>query len=275
VETLFGMTLTVSHPRETALHVDLDDPFFFDHPLDHVPGMLLVTGLLDLARPLAGGDRVALSLAFTAVCELDEPVTLHAAPHTIALSGEVGGWAVRAVQRGRAVCEGLVSGYRVHPPEITAVPAGSPARPVDQRLVHRARAENVLLGEPGRIGEEYRFPVLRPAPGTFLSADGYRAEALIESGRQMSTMLAHTVAGHPLGTRMLWSTVEADLPWSLASETVPALLCRPEPAKGRRMHYRATLVGAGAGEFHGTLGYGCAAVSAASFERFRSAGRAA
>src|SRR5206468_1997009 len=106
------------------LRVDRSDPFFFDRPLDHVPDMLLVAGLL--------------------------------------------------------------SPYRTDPPEITQGPAGSPARPVDRRLVHRVRPEQVMLGRPERIGSEYRFPVLPPVPGTLLSSPvggGYRVEALIESGR--------------------------------------------------------------------------------------------
>jgi A-factor biosynthesis hotdog domain len=283
------MTLTVTEqhraavPATTPLRVDRDDPFFFDHPLDHVPGMLLVAGLLDVVRAAGGGgtdaNRVALSLTFATLCELDEATALCATPHAVAPDGQVRAWSVRAVQSGRDVCTGLVSGYRVDPTEITPVPAGAPVLPADRRLVHRARPENVLIGAPERIAGEYRFPVLPPAAGTFLSRrgrGGYCVETLIESGRQMSTMLAHTDAGHPLGTQLLWSTVDADLPWSLPAGAAPALLCRPDRAKGRRMRYRATLVGAGAGEFHGALGYTCAAVSAASFHRFRAAaGRAA
>ena len=32
------------------IRVDLRDPVFFDHPLDHVPGMLLVVAGLELAE---------------------------------------------------------------------------------------------------------------------------------------------------------------------------------------------------------------------------------
>jgi hypothetical protein len=277
------LTVTARHrapvPAATPLRVDRNDPFFLDHPLDAVPGMLLVAGLLDLVRSAGGGDpdtdRVALSLTFPALCELDDPTVLHAAPHTIALDGRVRAWAVRAVQSGRDVCTGRVSGYRADPPEIMPVPAGLPDPPADGLLVQRARPENVLVGAPDRIGGEYRFPVLRPAPGTFLSrrGGGYCVETLIESGRQMSTMLSHTDSGHPPGTPLLWSAVDADLPWSLPAQAVPALMCRPDPANGRRMRYRASLVGAAAGEFHGTLGYTYAGVSTAGLRRL--AGQAA
>jgi len=35
------------------IRVDLQDPVFFDHPLDHVPGMLLVVAGLELAEHAA------------------------------------------------------------------------------------------------------------------------------------------------------------------------------------------------------------------------------
>src|SRR5437867_3396484 len=126
------------------------------------------------------------------------------------------------------------------PPEITQGPAGSPARPVDRRLVHRVRPEQVMLGRPERIGSEYRFPVLPPVPGTLLSSPvggGYRVEALIESGRQLSTMLAHTVAGHPLDSQPRWSTLDADLPWWLPAHAEPALLYHPDPDTDHQMCY--------------------------------------
>jgi hypothetical protein len=248
------------------LRVDRGDPFFFDGPLDHVPDLLLVAGLLDLVRGLSGSgqatDRVSLSLTFPGRCGLEEPTILRVVPHTIALTGQVRGWAVRAVHAGRSVCAGLASPYRTDPPEITQGPAGSPIGAVDRRLVHQARPEHVLIGQAQRIGSEYRFPVLPPPPGTVLSgrvAGGYRVEALIESGRQLSTMLAHTVAGHPLDTRPRWSTLDADLPWWLPEHAEPALLYHPDPAQDHLMRYRAVLVGAAAGEFHGTVRYGCAA----------------
>src|SRR5260370_15480409 len=61
-------------------------PFFFDHPLDHVPGMLTVCSLLDLAGAAVGdqldhaGRRLRLSLAFPAICGLSRPTVLSVAP---------------------------------------------------------------------------------------------------------------------------------------------------------------------------------------------------
>jgi A-factor biosynthesis hotdog domain len=267
------------------LHVDRDDPFFFDHPLDHVPGMLLIAGLLDLVRTLDSdaGDpttrRLALSLTFSTLCELDEPTRLLATGYERTSVADVRTWAVRAGQRGRTGCEGRATlrygAPHAVPRTLRSIP---PPSLVDARLVHRARRENVLLGEVERAGGAFRVPVRRPAPGGFLlrrGGGGYCVETLIEAGRQLTTLFAHTVAGHPLGTQLLWCDVAADLPWTLPGEAALALRSRPQPAKGRRMRYLAELVGADDDRVRGTIEYGCMAVSAASFRRFRAAGRAA
>jgi A-factor biosynthesis hotdog domain len=268
-----------------TLHVDQDNSFFFDHPLDHVPGMLLVAGLLDLVRALDGevGDartrRLALSLTFSTLCELDEPTQLLAVEHRPAPFTGVRTWTVRAGQRDRTACEGRATLRRDAPPPTPRWPRPRPApHPVEARLVHRSRHENVLLGAPEHADGAFRVPVLRPAFGSFLlqrGNGGYCIETLIEAGRQLATLFAHTVAGHPLGMQLLWCGLEADLPWTLPGEAALALCSRPEPAKGRRMRYRTELVGADDGRVHGTIEYGCMAVTPTSLRRFRAAGRAA
>ena len=60
--------------------VDLGDSVFFDHPLDHVPGMLLVVAGLELAEHAAmlQPDDVSFRITFTKFCELDAPVEVSA-----------------------------------------------------------------------------------------------------------------------------------------------------------------------------------------------------
>ena len=62
--------------------VDLSDPVFFDHPLDHVPGMLLTAAILELAEhdSMLESDNVTFRLTFTRFCELDAPVQVTAHP---------------------------------------------------------------------------------------------------------------------------------------------------------------------------------------------------
>jgi hypothetical protein len=268
------MTLTAIERRTSVwsgdgmtsvLHVDQEHPFFFDHPLDHVPGMLLVASLLDLVlADVPAGARLALSLQFPALCELDQRTELAATP------GD-GGWSLTATQGGRSVCEGTVEVRPDTAPAPVRRPRRAP-RPVDAGLVHRARPENVILGEPEHTDGALTVPLL-PAQG-YLADRGYSVEALVEAGRQLATMLTHTVDGHPLDAQLLWCGFEADLPLALPADAVLALSCRPKPAKGRKLRYAAGLVGAD-GRPHGTIQITCMAVSAAGYRRFRAAGRAA
>jgi len=250
------------------LHVDQDHPFFFDHPLDHVPGMLLAAALLDRVRAdIPAGARLALSLRFSTLCELDEPTALVATPQDE-------GWTLTATQGSRSVCEGQVTVR----PDTAPAPVRRPgrtARPIGAELVHRARPENIVLGEPECTDGVLRFPLL-PTRGYLAErADGdYGVEVLVEAGRQLATLLTHTVDGHPLDAQLLWCGLEADLPLALPGDAALALSCRPEPAKGRKLRYRAGLIGVD-GRPHGSVQITCMAVSAASYRRFRAAGRAA
>ncbi|WP_354641703.1 ScbA/BarX family gamma-butyrolactone biosynthesis protein [Kitasatospora camelliae] len=107
------------------LHVDQTHPVFFDHPLDHVPGMLLLEAFRQATGCAAGRatgrtvDELAMvggRTAFTAFCELDAPTFLAVAPvATAAVAGAATGagadlerWSfeVAAVQYGRVVATG-------------------------------------------------------------------------------------------------------------------------------------------------------------------------
>jgi hypothetical protein len=61
-----------THP----LRILLDHPVFFDHPLDHVPGMLAIEALRQAALIAAGRPRLAVTgvdATFPAFLELDRP----------------------------------------------------------------------------------------------------------------------------------------------------------------------------------------------------------
>lgn len=61
--------------HEWELEIDPHNPFYFDHPVDHVPGMLLIAALRDVAVRFAG-DRatclVGFEAEFTRYLEFDE-----------------------------------------------------------------------------------------------------------------------------------------------------------------------------------------------------------
>ncbi|MFD7132336.1 ScbA/BarX family gamma-butyrolactone biosynthesis protein [Streptomyces sp. NPDC059894] len=67
-------------PDRWQLRVDTAHPVFFDHPLDHVPGMLLLEGARQAARLRTGPARapVAYHAHFHRYAELDEPVWIEA-----------------------------------------------------------------------------------------------------------------------------------------------------------------------------------------------------
>lgn len=54
------------------------DPFFFDHPVDHVPGMLFAQAALDAHAMLRGQPARAVAVECTRFAELDDPVEITA-----------------------------------------------------------------------------------------------------------------------------------------------------------------------------------------------------
>lgn len=69
-------------PGRWRLRVDTAHPVFFDHPLDHVPGMLLLEAAGQAAREAGGGRRVPTSFhaTFDRYAELDQPIWIEAEP---------------------------------------------------------------------------------------------------------------------------------------------------------------------------------------------------
>ncbi|WP_328874514.1 A-factor biosynthesis protein [Streptomyces sp. NBC_00287] len=64
------------------LRVDTAHPVFFDHPLDHVPGMLLLEAAVQAARVVDGeaGAPASLHASFDRYAELDQPTWIEAEP---------------------------------------------------------------------------------------------------------------------------------------------------------------------------------------------------
>lgn len=67
-----------ARPGRWQLRVDTAHPVFFDHPLDHVPGMLLLEATRQAVRAHSAGRRSAVSFrtAFLQYAELDRPTWL-------------------------------------------------------------------------------------------------------------------------------------------------------------------------------------------------------
>ncbi|MFJ4671221.1 AfsA-related hotdog domain-containing protein [Kitasatospora purpeofusca] len=255
--------------------VDEKDLCFFDHPLDHVPGMVLVAGVLDVLGTRApewvdaDGGRLRLSMSFDRMCELGSPVWLRGGP----IAADDGpAWELVALQDGEAVSRASIR-FGGTPAPVRAGREGAvptdPAVPADPALVHRHRPENVLLGEAVRVE---RAAVLVPPPGHRLAGAGvHTLGALVESARQMATMLGHTAHGRDSDAQMLWLSLEADLPTGLPVEVPLELWWEFAPARGARAVYGFAVVDAESGEGYGRLEIGVHTLSRAGYLKRRSA----
>ncbi|MEV6113642.1 ScbA/BarX family gamma-butyrolactone biosynthesis protein [Streptomyces sp. NPDC052109] len=90
-----------------ALRVDQRHPSYFDHPSDHVPGMLLLEAFRQAARAAGAPQGRVLSggsVTFAAFCELNVPVRIEVRPSADAAGGP--GLVLQAVQGDTVVATG-------------------------------------------------------------------------------------------------------------------------------------------------------------------------
>lgn len=83
-------------------------PVLFDHPMDHVPGNLMIEAMLQATRNRYWPHRVsvrALSADFHCYANLDRPVTVHAADPI----GDDKPFLVSLTQDGENVADGLIT----------------------------------------------------------------------------------------------------------------------------------------------------------------------
>ncbi|MEV4761483.1 AfsA-related hotdog domain-containing protein [Micromonospora chokoriensis] len=257
--------------RWTAdLRVDPADPFFFDHPLDHVPGMLLFCAAWDLAGAGAAGPaarRLRTALNFRRICELAPAPALE-------VVGGAGRYDVSVRQGGALAADGWFAfadtGTVTMPPAAPVRP-----RPAEALLVHRVRTENIMIGEPERTDDGLRAPVLVPPAGHALAGRGgdtHAVECLIEAARQFCTLLVHQVGCWPLGAQIMWLGVAADLPTDLPRTSGLALSWRDCPLGAGRTWCDFDLVGPDdQAPVLGTLRYHVKVLSAHAYDRFRRA----
>ncbi|WP_165959222.1 AfsA-related hotdog domain-containing protein [Actinomadura sp. KC345] len=264
--------------RFRELVVDESDPFYFDHPLDHVPGMLLFSGLFELAvradelrshgRP---PGRVVAGLDFVRFCELRGGTTLSCRP----VPGPNRAWTLAARQAGEEVCAGSIAFADDVPAGAAGARGAASAVPVPRRapaeLVHRRRPENILVGEPMRRGRGVvEAAVLQPPAGPGRRAPFRGPVEIVEAGRQFATMLEHGEHGRPMDTTLLWVALRLDIPCRLDRDA-PLLLRWPVArVPGRRSRCKATLADAATGADLGSLTYEACAVDPEQYARTRT-----
>ncbi|MGW0599004.1 ScbA/BarX family gamma-butyrolactone biosynthesis protein [Streptomyces sp. NPDC002776] len=96
-------------PGRWQLRVDTAHPVFFDHPLDHVPGMLLLEAARQAVQVVSGGKSVPVSYraTFDRYAELDRPTWIEAecgADGELQVLGVQGDSAVFACRVGIVEC---------------------------------------------------------------------------------------------------------------------------------------------------------------------------
>ncbi|MEV0639946.1 AfsA-related hotdog domain-containing protein [Streptomyces sp. NPDC050619] len=222
---------TLRSPGHGAeLVVDEGDPFFFDHPLDHVPAMLLLDGAVRAARALDGplADRpevTRLWMQFDRFCEKDRPVRLR-----LGAAADPGHpVSIRVVQDGTDVCLGglACTPGAVHAPLPASSPAGGRPPHAAPALVHKRAVAQILVGPLHRTGPETLVtPVLEPAPGAETAAV-HPLTVLVEACRQASIMILHAVHDVPLDHQFILSRLDVDLSPGPAWAGPPVLCCRP------------------------------------------------
>lgn len=229
------------------LRIPEGHPFFFDHPLDHVSGMLSICGLFDLVDVTTGdrlecsGRRLVAELAFPVMGDLDQPTTLTAAPDGLA----DGLWFVRSEQPRGVICDGWVEVSGAPTPVVVRQRPDGPAVRCPADLVHRTRAENVLLGPPVDDEDGIVVPLLRPGRGHYLTGYGlygYSARGVIEASRQFLTLLVHQAAGRPLDTQIVWLSFGTDLPCAPPADVPLSLRWPRVPLRGSRFTLNFDLV---------------------------------
>ena len=287
--------------RLEQLAVEQSNTFFYDHPLDHVPGMVLFDALLRAAQDAHAENaenasavepsRIRASLDFTKICESDTPTTLSCTP-----ADDRGGWSVSAVQGEREVCSGTFAFEfafefgeqpprpHTHPSAHERLPAAdhvptSQAKlgrppvhdPAPAQLVHRSRPENILVGELRRPPIESLL--LTPPDGhVLLRRDPHIRSAveLVEAGRQFIVMLAHTEGGAAMDTQMLWLSVTIDIPARLPRDTPALLRCVEHSGSAQRMICTVLLADATSGAELGMLNYVTRNIAPSSYARMRA-----
>ncbi len=215
------------------VRVDLQDPVFFDHPLDHVPGMLLVVAGLELAEHAAmlRPANVSFRLTFTKFCELDAPVEVSA-------TREMDGSTFEFIQSGHSVARGLLSRSESAPAaELASLPAlGNGLIPSE--LVHRAEPGNVAVGpltvDAGcvwvRVHEQAAIGGIPPRASAVAS--------IIEAARQFVIAILHLWGQQPMGTKMIFVGLTADVPTAVPQGHMTRVLSwQPTPPEQmRKLH---------------------------------------
>ena len=203
---------------EARIVVDETHPFFFDHPYDHVPGVLFVEAVQQLGEWLhetvAGESRGlfqprSLTMRFETWGDLDADLSIA----TESLMRDGRGWIVRGSIGAEEVCARFELRFESESPEREDPVGTEPSAPARRELVHKVHAENVLISEPSVSGEGVVATALPPAVDHALArrSAGASLTQLVEWARQFLTARAHAVDQESFEERFILLSVHIRL----------------------------------------------------------------
>jgi hypothetical protein len=181
---------------------------------------------------------VSFRLSFTKFCEL-------AAPVEVSATRETGGNPFEFIQSGRSIARGLLGRRETAlPAELAPVPAfGNGSIPSE--LVHRADPGNIAVGpltvDAGRVWvrvhEQAAIGGIPPRASAVAS--------IIEAARQFVIAILHLWGQQPMGTKMIFVGLTADVPTAVPQgHMTRALSWQPTPPEQtRKLHIDVHAVG--------------------------------
>lgn len=267
------------HLWEATFDIDQNDPFFFDHPLDHVPATLLLEAVLRTAERAAAESPQVVAERYLAMLRLEFRRFCELAPAPVirvwADPDRCGRWDVEFCQGGVVIGDGEI-GWRPttsvstrHADRSEALP-----EPVPAHLVHRWRPENVLVGGLTKVAADaYQVGVLPPPPGHYFrrrDAHFRPIGELLESARQFGTLLGHTACEVRLGMQFVVRSLEVELTRRVSRDEPLTILTLSLPAVRGRGKGSMTFAIRTGEETVGTAALYGSVFSAEAFARLRA-----
>lgn len=202
---------------QATLQVNEQHPYFFDHPLDHVPGILLIAGGLQLVdqaniTSLDGQFISDLHVRFMRYVDKNLPISLRLERQ------QVGSWLLTIRQSDQIACRiqlALSTGAN----SLAADTLQTVAPCCRAGLLHKHRAENVLVGELLDEQGTYSVQTAKLPDGHFFTDSDVKPLSMVyflEIARQCYMQIAHDVLQIPLDVPMnlvtLHLTLDAPIP---------------------------------------------------------------
>ncbi|WP_366295347.1 beta-ketoacyl synthase N-terminal-like domain-containing protein [Paenibacillus sp. AN1007] len=191
---------------EGELIVDQSHSYFFDHPLDHVPGFLILEGMLQLGKIHAMHTFSTLNIDdyyvnmlkvdFKQYCELDKPTTIRTKlgigdlNQTLKLTCEV-------IQNGSIICTAAMGMERFKSLLVLEPSSRSNQIFAEQKDVHKTHKSNIVverLEHDSAAGRAVCASILPTDDHVLIDGGGRAASVLylLEVTRQFLSQISHT-----------------------------------------------------------------------------------